>query len=322
MYILLTLLLSISFQCIANDINNDIEEVVAYGIRPGPELWKVSNGENVLWILGSLSPLPKKFTWHTGIVKNVITDSQVLLMPSTLTTDIGFFKGLSLAASVIGVKKNPNKQKLKDIIPEKLYSRWLILKNKYIGNNNSIEKIRPLFAANKLFQKAIEQSGLNANPKTYKKVQKIAKKNKLEIITPTIILELNNPKAAIKKFKKSELNDLECFSKTIERLEVDLEAMKLRANAWANGDITKIKSLPYPNDIKACSSALLSSNIANDIGLTNIRTKLRSKWLKEAIKSLANNKSTFAVLPISNLVGDNSYLNDFPKEDYIIKSPK
>lgn len=299
-----------------------IEELVAIGIRPGPELWKVTKGENVLWILGTLSPLPKKMVWHTELVEAVIEDSQVLLLPPVVTADIGFFQGLSLATSAIGIKKNPKKLKLKDVIPAELHARWLVLKKKYMGKDRGIEKTRPIFAAQKLFQKAIKKIGLKSETGIRKKVRKIAKKNKLEIITPTITLDLNKPKSAIKKFKKTQISDLECFTKTLDRIETDLKIMHSRAFAWANGNITKIKHLPYEDESRACIKALLNSSIAQNAGVNNIPSRARTVWVEEAIKSLAENKSTFAMLSIGNLLGDNSYLNDLTAQGYVVKVPK
>ena len=327
MRILSFILLTVSFQLFSSEnhnINNnyEIEEVVAIGIRPGPELWKVSNGENELWILGTLSPLPKKMIWHTQLVEEVIKDSQALLLPPAVTAKIGFFQSLSLATSAIGIKKNPKKQKLIDVLPADLYARWLVLKEKYIGRDRGIEKTRPIFASQELFEKAIKKIGLKSETGIRKKVRKIAKKNKLELIKPLIILDLNKPKAAMKRFKKSELSDLECFTKTIERIETDLQAMRLRAFAWAYGDITKIKNLPYPDDDKACIGVILNSDIAQDVGMKDIQSRVRAIWIDEAKKALTNNKSTFALLPIRNLLAKNNYLNDLAAEGYIITVPK
>ena len=49
----------------------------------------------------------------------------------------------------------------------------------------------------------------------------------------------------MRDFKKSSLDDLACFSKTIERLETDIDAMRIRANAWAKGDLDMIRKLVY-----------------------------------------------------------------------------
>jgi len=190
-----------------------------------------------------------------------------------------------------------------------------------MGNSRSIEKTRPIFAGQKLLDKALKKSGLTRDTGITKKLKKMAKRNKIELIQPKIVIDFNKPKSALKKFKKSEINDLECFTKTIERIETDLNEMRLRAVAWSYGDIETIKSLPYVDDNQACSSALLNSELAQDIGMTDIRSRLRTVWLDEAKTSLTNNKSTFAVLPITQLLSEESILNDFASAGYKVEAP-
>lgn len=321
-----------SYQSFANNAINpsnpkssDEEQVIVYGVRPGPELWRVTNdtdGENELWILGTLSLLPKRMDWHSELVETVIEDSQVLLLPPTAEADIGFFKKLSLVTSFIGIKKNPDGKQLKDIVPKELYARWLVLKKKYMGRDRSIEKTRPIFASQELFNKAIKKTGLIYDTKVLKKIRKLAKKHKLQFITPTIDLDIKKPKAAIRKFKKSEINDLECFSTTLDRLEVDINTMRLRADAWANGDISTIKELKYPDQIVSCGNAFLNSDVVQDTDMKDIVPRLKKAWVEAAVKSLQQNKSTFAILPMRDLMGKNSLLDELAKLGYSIKIPK
>ena len=319
MHFVFFILITISFQLSGQE--HYVEEVIAYGVRPGPELWKVTNGENALWIMGTLSPLPKKMTWHSELVEAVIEDSQAYLLPPSVSADVGFFQGLSLATSTIGIKKNPNKQKLKDILPTDIYTRWLVLKKKYLGKNKSIEKTRPIFASGKLFDKAISKIGLTYNTKVGKKITKMAKKNKLEFISPTIKIDLNKSKSAIKKFKKSQISDLDCFVKTLDTLETDLKAMHSRAHAWAAGEVSKLKALQINNQNKACTSAILDNEIAKDMGILDIRSRLRQTWIDEASKTLTNNKSTFAILPISTLLDNENVLNILIEKGYTVEVP-
>jgi len=325
--ILLALLILLTSVSTSKEMTNKqesrvaIESVVVYGIRSGPGLWKVSKGENTLWILGTLSPLPKRMVWESMQVESVIYDSQALLLPPVVSAEIGFFQGISLAASAIGMKKNPEKKKLKEVVPADIYARWLLLKKKYMGHNRGIEKSRPLFASSKLFDKAVAKIGLTYNTKVEKKVRKLAKKNKLELIRPMIKLDLDKPKAAIKKFKKTQLSDLECFSKTLDRLEEDVDNMRIRANAWANGSIAILNELTFPDQNQSCISAILNNDIAKDLGMEDIRERSRKLWLQKAKEALNTHNSTFAFLPISSLLGEKTVLQELAAEGYSVKLP-
>ena len=83
-----------------------------------------------------------------------------------------------------------DQQKLKDILPADLYTRWSGLKKIYMGNNKGVEKTRPIFASQKLFDKALKKTGLTNDTGITKKLRKVAKKNKLELIQPKIVIDL------------------------------------------------------------------------------------------------------------------------------------
>src|SRR4030081_2734532 len=70
----------------ANDA--PMEEAVVTGEHEGPRLWKVrkpggpmSQGDHVLWILGTLTPLPKKLIWQSDSVEAVLQQSQEVVPP-------------------------------------------------------------------------------------------------------------------------------------------------------------------------------------------------------------------------------------------------
>lgn len=303
---------------------NALEKIVVTGTVPGPDMWRISNGENELWILGTLSPLPKKMDWNSKPIEQVIQSSQAFVSPPGFSFDLedmGFFKKVSLITSAIGIKKNPDKQKLKDLLPADVYSRWLILKNQYMGKNRGIEKTRPIYASQKLFDKALKKVGLTRDTGILKKLKKVAKKNKLEMISPTVELELKEPKTIVKKLKKTEMNDTDCFSKKLDRIEFDLKEMSIRAKAWSYGDIKTIRSLPYADDSNACSSAIFNSSVAEELGMRDIRTRARNVWMKAVKLSLSNNKSTFAVLPMTYLINDQNIINEFESDGFIVELP-
>ena len=135
-----------------------LETVVVSGEQPGPGLWKVSKGEHVLWILGTLSPLPKKISWISRDVERTIAASQQVLMAPLISVkfDGGMLGGLFLLPSVLKARNNPDKQTLAEVLPADLYARWQPLKLKYIGRGNGVEKRRPIFAAEQLYEEAVD----------------------------------------------------------------------------------------------------------------------------------------------------------------------
>ena len=58
------------------------------------------------------------------------------------------------------MRHNPDDSRLQDVVPAELYLRWLPLKSRYIGKDDTVERWRPLFAAGELYREAIDDAGL------------------------------------------------------------------------------------------------------------------------------------------------------------------
>jgi uncharacterized protein YbaP (TraB family) len=301
------------------------ERILIVGQRPGPGLWKISKGDHVLWIFGTYSPLPNKMVWRSQQVETVIAQSQEFLGLPAAGVGVGFSSSLNLLTALpflVGIKKNPDGGRLQDVVPADVYARWTALKQKYIGANSSIETDRPIFAAQELYEKALEQSGLGSDRDVIASIKKIAQKNKLPFTSTGISVNLENPRGAVRDFKKSSIDDLACFTKTIDRLEIDLEAMRVRANAWAIGDVDTMRKLTFPDQKQACDSAVINSAWTQSLtGGQSLELRVREAWLAAAEKSLANNRSTFALLPVSQIMSPTGMVAALQAKGYAVEQP-
>jgi uncharacterized protein YbaP (TraB family) len=301
---------------------DEVVEVLVVGEQPGPSLWKVYKDNHVLWVMGTISPISKNMQWHSKKIEEIVASSQEFLTQPGVKVEVGFWSKVSLLPSLIGIKHNPDGKKLVDVLPPQLYARWSVLKEKYIGRDNDIEKNRPIFAATELFKKSIDKSDMAPNDSIRWTIENIVRNNKIKTTHPIVGHELKNPRATVKKFKKSTLDDTECFARTIERLETDLGAMRTRANAWAKGDLETLRNLPYHNEREDCESAVLNSEIAQDQGVQNIKQLLKDEWLSAAETALATNESTFAMLPMAELYKSDGYLAALAAKGYTVERPE
>ena len=302
--------------------SDEVEEVLVVGEQPGPSLWKVYKDQHVLWILGTISPLPKNMQWHSKQVETVVANSQEFLLQPRVKVEVGFWSKVGLLPSLIGIKHNPDGQKLVDVLPPDIYARWLILKEKYIGKDADVEKNRPIFVATELFKKSIDKSDMAPDDSIRWVIENIVRVHNIKTTKPTLEHELKNARTTVKKFKKSSMDDTECFARTVERLETDLGAMRVRANAWAKGDLETLRNLPYHNEREDCESAVLNSEIAQDLGMQNLKQVLKEQWLAAAEQALANNESTFAMLPMAEIYKTDGYLAALAAKGYSIEHPE
>jgi len=296
------------------------EQVLVVGQKPGPGMWKVSKGEHVLWVFGSYGPLPKKMEWRSHEVEAVMAQSQELLTEPGAKLAVGWLRGMTLLPFAIGVKDNPNGEHLRDLVPADTYERWLVLKKKYLGNDNGIEGQRPVFAANELFGKAMQQAGLTTSSEVRDRLLALAKTNRLKVTAANVDVKVDSPVSTLREFKKAPMDDVACFTKTIERLETDLDAMRVRANAWAKGDIDVIRKLNYQDS--SCTRAWTQNAMLRERGFNDMDNRVREKWIVPVETALIANKSTVAIVPIRDILATDGYLAALAERGYKVEQPE
>ena len=307
----------------------ELAAVVVTGVQPGPGLWKVTRkdpatGDHVLWVLGTLSPLPQSVQWQSHELEQVISESQQVLLPPAVTfkADVGFFGKLFLLPSAYSARKNDDGQTLQQVLPPPVYARWQVLKQKYIGNNRGIERWRPIFAAQELYRKAIKANGLSKTGGIQASVDALAKRYGVKEVPTSYQVVIEHPRAALQAFKSSAPHDTTCFIRTLDSIEQDMPAMKARANAWATGDLQTLRELPDSDRRDACVSALAEAGFAHTLGLDDVPAKQQAVWLTAARAALGSNAQTFAMLPMAELLKPDGYLAKLQAEGYGVEAPE
>jgi hypothetical protein len=305
------------------DLGVPPERVVIEGKRPGPGVWKVSKDGHVMYVFGLYSPLPQKMEWDASRVERLIAHSQEVLLPPGVQVSVGLLGGLSMLPSMIGVQKNPDDATLKDVLTAPTYARWVVLKHKYIGDDDAIERYRPIFASERLLEAALKKTGLSKGLDVRNQIEVIANKYKIKTVSPAVSVDLENPRAAVKDFKASRLEDAACLAKTLDSLEADLDGKVARANAWANGDIAAITNLNTVDREQVCNAAVLNSPAVKNVPeLRGMMERMRGRWLLIAERMMADNAQTFAVLQMKDIVDSKGLLIELQSRGYTVESPK
>jgi len=303
-----------------------VPSILVVGQRPGPALWKVSKGDNVLWIFGSYSPLPSQMEWRSQQVETVLANSQELLDTPGTVISVGWGNSLNMITALpflAGVKKNVDGGRLQDQVPADVYARWTVLKQKYIGNDAAIEEERPMFAAQTLSSRARKVAGMNGGEAVTRRIYELGKNWKIPVTTTAVRVPIENPRETLRDFKKSRLDDVACFTQTIDRFEKDLDTMRRRANAWAMGDLALMRQLDFPDEKIACNAAVVDSKWLNNVkGASDMRQRVKTSWLAAAEKSLGANRSTLAVLSMSELTSPDGMLAALRARGYQVDEPE
>lgn len=296
--------------------------VMVTGVQLGPRLWKVSKGEHVLWVLGTLSVLPKDVTWESKEVEEVIAHAQAILEPSRTSTDlenVGFFRRITLLPALYKTTKNPKGARLADVVPPAMFARWKLLWKQYGDGSSSIEKYRPSYVGYTLKEQAFKHASLRQDVTISETFSKLAKKYRVPVIRPTYTLPSADPKQFLADLQVHGDEDLACFGATLDLVEHDLDAIQRRANAWAAGDLDELRAVSLTN-MDACATPF-STDVIRKYGLSDISSHLASTWLSAATTALETNEVTFAVLPVDELFRDNGYLSLLRAQGYVVETP-
>lgn len=303
-----------------------VPSILVVGQRSGPALWKVTKDDHALWIFASYSPLPKQMDWRSQQLETVLANSQELLETPGAVISVGWTNSLNIITALpflAGVKKNVDGGRLQDQVPADVYARWTVLKQKYMGNDAEIEELRPMFAAQALSTRAMAVAGMDGGWAVTKRIYELGKNWKIPITKTSVSVPIENPRETLRDFKKTKLDDVACFTQTIDRLEKDLDTMRRRANAWAMGDVPTLRKLDFPDEKIACNAAVVDSKWLNNVkGAADLRKQVKAAWIAAAEKSLSRNRSTLAVLSMNELTSPDGMLAVLRAKGYQIEEPE
>jgi uncharacterized protein YbaP (TraB family) len=138
-----------------------LPEVVVEGRHEGPRMWTVHRGDHTLWILGTVTPLPKKMVWQPDAVRAVLQQSQEVV-PAWPTYGIGAnpFTALRVFIQWRRMQKPPDRLPLRETLPPQLYARVEALEARYDPHDSHLEELRPMLAAERLTTRVLDASGL------------------------------------------------------------------------------------------------------------------------------------------------------------------
>jgi hypothetical protein len=300
-----------------------LQAVSVTGVQPGPGLWKVSKGDHVMWVLGTLTPLPKHMEWRSADVEQTIAHSQELLESpkADVKVEAGFFTKLALLPSVYSARKNPGGVGLEQILPAEMYARWEAVKQVYFGNDRSVEYWRPIVVALKLYQKALDKAGLTNANDISKTVQKLADDHGVKRVSARYKLVIEHPRDVLDTLKQTNLHDVSCFNQTLNLVQNQIPALTERANAWSVGDVQALRRFTLGDRHESCIVAVVNADFAEQLGLHDLPQHVEDTWLSAAQDALARNTQTFALLPMDEVLSPDGYLAHLKAKGYTVQAP-
>ncbi|MDE2136610.1 MAG: TraB/GumN family protein [Gammaproteobacteria bacterium] len=293
-----------------------LPEVVVEGQHQGPRMWTVRRGDHVLWILGTVNPLPKKMVWQPDAVREVLAQSQEVV-PAWPSYGIGAnpFTALRVFIQWRRMQKPPDRLPLKDTLPPALYARVTALEARYDPHDSRLEELRPMLAAERLMNRVLDASGLALHNEVQATVLTLARERGVRVRQDK--LKIDDPVNVLKDVGATPLSaEIACLDAVVTRLESDLGPMQARARAWALGDVETLRELPHADDKTACIAAVSTSE-----RVRALIARAQDDWLTVVEDSLARNRGTLAVQSMDRLLGEHGALATLEARGYTVEGP-
>jgi hypothetical protein len=274
----------------------------------------VSSGEHVLWILGEISPFPRKVKWKSKKFDNLLRNSQELLID---------FSGYWWAnegetAALVSAGRLPDGQALKDVISPELYVRVEATARNF--GSPSLAELRPFSATNRLVSSVMETLELSGFSARFAAAE-LGQKRRVRI-TYVAVPEIDFEQRL--RHWQDASNSV-CLERLVQAIEDGGTGLRRLANAWSIGDIEALRELvpsySFSRDgfrAEACAAAMHGGERQS----SDYKIRRTQIWLDEALRALRENRRTMAVVPMSELFAVDGYLAGLRAQGYEVVEPE
>jgi uncharacterized protein YbaP (TraB family) len=291
-------------------------QIVISGRYRGPKLWRVSKDGHALWVLGTVTPLPKRMVWQTEDIQRLLAHSQEVI-PAWPSVGIGFhpFTAVHLYALWREAQTNPDHLPLKAVLPPGLYARFSALKLRFAPGDRRIEELRPILAARRLYDEALAASDLTPHNDIQRTVLGLAKQESIAIHRDKLLVK--DPVEVMRDLTKiPRAAEIACLQSVLERLETDIGPMQARARAWALGDVALLRRLPHTDNRTTCLDA-----VSGSARVRTLVAEAQQEWMTAAVQALERNQSTVALQSMDRLLGPDGTLAMLRHMGYRVEGP-
>lgn len=291
-------------------------QVVVSGRYLGPKLWRVSKGGHALWVLGTVTPLPKGMIWQTQDIQRLLRQTQEVI-PAWPSVGIGFhpFTALHLYALWREAQTNPDHLPLKAVLPPDLYASFSTLKLRFAPHDRRIEQLRPILAARRLYDEALAASDLTPHNDIQRTVLDLARQASVPIHQDKLLVK--DPVNVMKDLTGIPRSaEIACLRSVVARLDTDVGPMQARARAWALGDVALLRRLPHTDNRATCLDA-----VSGSARVRALVAQAQQDWMTAAVQALERNRTTLALQSMDLLLGPRGTLATLERMGYRVEGP-
>jgi uncharacterized protein YbaP (TraB family) len=288
-----------------------LDEIVVTAERAGPGMWHVHRGAANVWILGSISPLPRDITWRSKQVESVLESTSQVLVQKPLEISIPRILWMLIADRkylMVGGGK-----KLRDVLPPDLHRRFAAQRSNVGEDADKWERYRPIIAVAFLQRDAFHQVNLSMRLDLGAALRALAKKHGVRV-EEIKVAGVSDMLEALKTMPAA--TERICVEASLTTIESGLPRLVDRAQAWAVGNVERIENLPELKDVDACRTALDAGK-----GALDVIGRIRQTWLENIEKNLRSPGTTIAVVNLDMLLERGGLLDQLRAKGYEVDPP-
>ena len=290
------------------------EEIQVVGDLPGPPLWKVTKDDHVLWILGTPELVPNDLLWHPDSIEHALAhSSEYLPSPSHRVWTTNPVRRRRL---IKRFQRIPDRGTLEGVLPADLYQLFSETRLRYAPKRDNLEELRPSVAADELFDSAAQSAGLESGRTIGRAIEKRAKKHRVKKV-PSRLSERHKESPLFDSMQETSPGaEQACLQALLQGLDAQLEAHTRLAAAWAVGDLASIRAHSGDSATGVCNFTVFDREV-----LSQIESRIWAIWFENVDRALSNNDSTFAVLPLEDLLRADGPLSQLRERGYEVVEP-
>jgi uncharacterized protein YbaP (TraB family) len=288
-----------------------LDEIVVTAERSGPGMWHVHRDAANVWILGSISPLPRDITWRSKQVESVLESTSQVLVQKPIEISIPRILWMLIAdrkVLLVGGGK-----RLKNVLPPELHARFAAQRSKVTDDKDKWEHFRPIIAAAFLQQAAFHQVNLSMRLDLGAALRHLAKKHGVRV-EEIKVAGVSDMLEALKTMPVA--TERTCVEASLSTVESGLPRLVDRAQAWASGNVERIESTPELKEVDACRNALDAGK-----GAFDVIGRVRQTWLGNIERYLRFPGTTIAVVNLDLMLERGGLLDQLRAKGYEIDAP-
>ena len=284
-----------------------VSELIVHAPLLGPALWKVTQGDSEVYILGGTTPLPHIQTWDTGRLDRALSQSSTLLVPPSGRIPVLQATGFAFRALAV---RQPLGRTLEPSLPPPLRARFIAERNALNLGPNAYAHWKPAAAGFLLLGDFRKKMGFS-NEKPASTVVHMADARHIRVKRVgdyrlgalfTSLTRLTNDQ------------QLACLTDELDAMDFEREHARAAAQAWSTGDLAGARAGASGPILDRCAALLSNYSAVLEHGTADFTAAIED--------SLKHPGKTVAVIDLRYLLRANGVLDRLKATGATITVPK